>query len=303
MEQGARIRLFASRSFIGAMLVVAAACTPGDVTRQESVEDGNTVRLAVTDLQGLEELQREFGAFVEAFEESTGLNVEFYPVNDRTAAAAALDSDQVDLVFTGPAEYVVLRDRVGVEPVVAIKRADYHSCIYSTNSSGLNSLADLRGKTIAMSDVGSTSGHLGPSQLLVDGGLNPLTDVKVLTVGDAVHEALKRGDVQAVGIGCHDYEEFMEGDDPSEYRLLQEGEQLPPDIVVARRGYSPENIRKIQTAFQEDFDALLAALLKGKDYQKYENATLVIPNDSDYEVVRSMYRAIGVNDFTNFVGE
>ncbi len=85
--------------------------------------------------------------------------------------------------------------------------------------------------------------------------------------------------------------------------MLREGEQLPPDIVVAREGYSPEVIERIRTAFEEDFDVLLDALLEGKDYQKYEGATLVIPNDEDYDTVRSMYRAIGVDDFTKFVGD
>jgi len=154
-----------------------------------------------------------------------------------------------------------------------------------------------------MSDIGSTSGHLGPSQLLVDAGLNPRADLKVLTVGDAVHEALKRGDVDAVGIGCHDYEEFMEADNPANYKMLAEGDELPPDIVVAREGHSPEIIKRVRTAFEEDFDILLEALLEGKDYQKYEGATLVIPDDSDYDVVRSMYRAIGLDDFTDFVGD
>ncbi len=203
--------------FLLLALLSASACSSGNSV-ESSADEGSVVRMAVTDLQGLEELQREFGAFVEAFEESTGLQVEFYPVNDRVAAAAALQSDQVDLVFTGPAEYVVLRERVGVEPVVAIKRADYHSCIYSRADSGITSVGDLKGKTVGMSDIGSTSGHLGPSQLLVDAGLNPRSDLKVLTVGDAVHEALKRGDIDAVGIGCHDYEEFMETDNPSNYK-------------------------------------------------------------------------------------
>ena len=36
-----------------------------------------TVRLSVTDLVGLEELQREFGAFVEVLERASGLDVEF----------------------------------------------------------------------------------------------------------------------------------------------------------------------------------------------------------------------------------
>ncbi len=49
-----------------------------------------TIRMAVTDLAGMEELQREFGAFRDKLSEVTGYDIEFTPVTNRTAAAEAL---------------------------------------------------------------------------------------------------------------------------------------------------------------------------------------------------------------------
>ncbi|HYZ67795.1 MAG TPA: PhnD/SsuA/transferrin family substrate-binding protein, partial [Mycobacterium sp.] len=221
---------------------------------------------------------------------------------DRTAAAAALQSDRVDTVFTGPAEYVVIHEKTGATPIVAIQRPTYHSVIYTKADSGIENLEGLRGKKIAMSDVGSTSGHLGPSQMLVDAGVNPLTDMTVLTVGDAVHEALKRGDVDAVGIGWDDYEQFMADDDRSKYRILEEGPALPPDLLMARKGLDEQTVTTVRDTFNNHWDALLAAMLEGKDNAKYHDAQLVAVTDKDYDKVRSMYRAIGVNDFSEFVG-
>lgn len=293
---------------VGAVAALAtvsvAAMTVGCSSQSDDTSQAGTVRLAVTDLQGLEELQREFGAFQETLEETSGLNIEFFAVNDRTAAAAALQADRVDVVFTGPAEYVVIHERTGAEPIVAIERDGYRSCIYTTADSGITDMDGLRGHKIAMSDVGSTSGHLGPSQILVDGGLDPTTDVEILTVGDAVHQSLKRGDVGAVGIGCHDYEEFMaEEADPAQYRLITEGPVLPPDLLMGREGLEPETVTAIQDAFNNNFDALLAAMLEGKDNAKYDNAKLVSVTDEDYNEVRSMYQAVGVNDFSEFLGD
>ncbi len=267
--------------------------------------DGNgdsTLRFAVTDLQGLEELQREFGAFERTFEEKSGLDLEFFAVNNRTAAAAALESGDIDVVLTGPAEYVVIHERTDAQPVIAIRRDGYRSCIYTSAASGVTSPTDLRGKKIAMSDIGSTSGHLGPSQILVDAGVDPLEDAEVLTVGDTVHQALKRGDVDAVGVGCHDYEEYMADEARAEYPVLAEGPLLPPDLLVSRSGLPEATVQTVRTTFQQNFPDLLAALLDGKDNAKYEGAALVEVTDADYDVVRSMYRAIGANDFTEFVG-
>jgi phosphonate transport system substrate-binding protein len=284
---------------------VLAVVLAGSMTAcggQAGGTDPSTLRFAVTDLQGMEELQREFGAFEKTFEERSGLDLEFFAVNDRTAAAAALDAADVDVVLTGPAEYVVIHERTDAQPVIAIRRDGYRSCIYTSAASGVRSLPDLRGKKIAMSDVGSTSGHLGPSQMLVDAGVDPLNEVEVLTVGDAVHQALKRGDVHAVGIGCHDYEEFMAEEDRAEYPVLAEGPLLPPDLLVSRSGLSAETVETVRSTFREHFDELLAAMLTGQDNAKFQGAALVEVSDSDYDVVRSMYRAIGADDFTAFVG-
>jgi len=281
--------------------VLAAGCG-GDDAEGEGTD---TVRFAVTDLTGLEELQREFGAFVEAFESETGLAMEFFPVSDRTAAAAALGSDRVDMVFTGPAEYVVMRERTDAEPVVSIHRPGYRACIYTTTDSGFDSLEDLAGEPIAMSDVGSTSGHLGPSQVFAEAGMEMPGAVEVLTVGDAVHQALVRGDVAAAGVGCHDYEQALEEeDDPSAFEVIAEGEDLPADVIIARPELDDDVVETVRGAFEQSWDAvLLPAILEGKDNQKYDGAILEAePEDSDYDAVRDMYRAVGVDDFSDFVG-
>jgi phosphonate transport system substrate-binding protein len=293
------------RKFVaGAVTVLsAAAVVVGCGGQPSDQEQAGTVRLAVTDLQGLEELQREYGAFETVFEEQSGLDVEFFAVTDRTAAAAAMDADRLDVVFTGPAEYVVIHERTGAEPLVAIERDGYRSCVYTRADSGITNLEQLRGQKIAMSDVGSTSGHLGPSQMFKDAGIEPTTELEVLTVGDAVHQSLKRGDVAAVGIGCHDYEEFMAEDDPTQYRVIEEGPILPPDLLVGREGLDPQTAATIQTTFREHFDELLTAMLEGKDNAKFANAKLVEVTDQDYDRVRSMYEAVGVNDFSQFLGQ
>jgi phosphonate transport system substrate-binding protein len=271
-----------------------AAC--GDDSSDEAI------RFAVTDLQGLEELQREFGAFADLLAETTGLEIQFFAVGDRTAAAAALEGDQVDLVFTGPAEYVVFHERLDVSPVIGISRRNYASCIYTTGNSELESVSDLAGKKISMTDVGSTSGHLGPSQILVDNGLDPRKDVQVINAGNAAHEALKRGDVDATGLRCTDLDDHIEEDGEDAYKLLARGDDLPADLILARNGLDQDVIDTVKAAFEDNWEDLLAAMLVGDDNSKYQGATLSLPDDADYDIVRSMYRAVGVADFTEFVG-
>lgn len=260
----------------------------------------NTVRMAVTDLQGLEELQREFGDFKEKLAKSSGYDIEFFPVNDRVAAAGALKSNKVDIVFTGPAEYVALHARTGAEPLVSISRPSYKSCIYTKKDSGKNSLADLKGSKVGMSDVGSTSGHLGPSQMLKDAGLDTKNDLKIMNIGDAVHPALERGDIDAVGLGCGYYKDNIKGKE-DQFKLISEGETLPPDVILHRKGMESDKVEKLRTTFKDNWTDLHKAMLAGKDNAKYSDAKLSVAKDSDFDVVRSMYKAVGVNDFERFM--
>lgn len=274
-------------------------------TDERAAPERPTLRFAVTEMKGLEQLQREFGAFQDALEEAADVDLELFPVSDRAAAAVALAADRVDMVFTGPAEYVVLQARTEAEPVVAIRRPGYSSCIWTTTGSGITELADLAGEAVAMEDIGSTSAHLGPAQMLADAGLDLDDDVEVNFVGGAMQEALIRGDVAAVGAGCHDYDEFMDAaDDAEEFTLLERGDQLPDDVIAARPGLDEAIIDRVRSAFDDAWPQLREAMVEGEENEKFAEASLVaLPDDSDYDIVRSMYRTVGVEDFTQFIGD
>jgi len=115
-------------------------------------------KLAVTDVEGLERLQTEWGPFKEQLEATTGHTFEFFPVNNRTAAAEALRAKRVDFVITGPAEYVVINKLTNATSVVGLSRPDYFCAIVVMADSPVVRPADLKGKKLAMDDIGSTRG-------------------------------------------------------------------------------------------------------------------------------------------------
>ena len=108
----------------------------------------DTIRFAVTDIDGMESLQTEMGPFKDAFEKISGLKVEFFAVSGRTIAVEAMAADQVDFVLTGPAEYVVFNARLQAQPVVTWNRPDYYSNIVVLDASPVQTVADLKGMKI-----------------------------------------------------------------------------------------------------------------------------------------------------------
>ena len=158
------------------------------------------IRIAITDLEGLEQLQREFGAFRDLLSKKTGLVIKFFPVGSRTAAVEAMRSKKLDFALSGPAEYVIFRVRSKVEPVVGFSRPDYFSPLIVMADSGITKVKDLKGKKVAVGPIGSTSKHLAPMQIIKDNGIDPLKDIKVIHTSVKLGwEALKRRDVAAFG--------------------------------------------------------------------------------------------------------
>ena len=170
------------------------------------------IRFAVTDIEGLEVLTQEFGAFEEALEGVTGLEVELFPVSSRTAAVEAMNAEQVDFVLTGPAEYVVIKELTDPTIVVAWQRPDYFAQIVVLADGPISDAEDLKGKTVTFGSVGSTSQHLGPAQALADLGLNYNEDYTAQIINRNVAvEALIRGDVAGVGMNFGHLTKIREG--------------------------------------------------------------------------------------------
>ncbi|MEM7525177.1 MAG: PhnD/SsuA/transferrin family substrate-binding protein [Pseudomonadota bacterium] len=263
------------------------------------------LKLAVTDIEGLEALNQEFGAFEAELETITGLEIELFAVASRTAAVEAMNADQVDFVLTGPAEYVVLKELTDPVIVAGWQRPDYFAQIVVLADGPIKSVEDLKGETVTFGSVGSTSQHLGPAQALADLGLNMGDDYEAQIIKRNVAvEALIRGDIAGVGMNFGHLQKIRTAFPDTAFTVVARGRDLPNDILVARPDVDPAALAKVKSAFVDDGARLLGAVLKGDDNQKYAGGFFLTGiDDGDYDYVRSMYRTIGVDTFSSFVGD
>ena len=124
---------------------------------------------------------------------------------DNAGVAALIEAQKahkVDLVEYGPLSfYIAEHTGVGVENVgimanSATDDGSYHSIGWANASqTGVNSLADFKGKKTCFVDPASTSGYLFPTYGLMQVHLNPQTDVKPVFAGahDASLESIAKG--------------------------------------------------------------------------------------------------------------
>ncbi|MCH8529725.1 MAG: phosphate/phosphite/phosphonate ABC transporter substrate-binding protein [Saccharospirillum sp.] len=282
-----------NRKFLSTtVLALSLAATQAFAQAPESCPA--TLRYADTGVEGMEELRRSFGPFVAVMEEATGLNIEFFPVGNRTAVVNALRFEQVDVVMTGPSEYVAMDSQVqGAQPIVSLARPAYASIFIVPQDSPYQTLADLKGTRISMKSVGSTTGHIIPAYMLVEAGLDVDRDVQILNLGGTLFEALISGDVDAAATGVRDWDGFVEraGDG---YRILAQSPQMPDDLVVAGPHIASDCADFIRDAMMASGEALIQATLQPEGRDRYLGASLMPVNDSSYDVVRDAYAALGL---------
>jgi phosphonate transport system substrate-binding protein len=270
---------------------------------QRAAED--TIRFAVTDIDGLEALQREMGPFKDAFEAASGLTVEFFPVSGRTVAVEAMAADQVDFVLTGPAEYVVFNARLDAQPVVTFKRPDYYSNVVVLDESPARTPADLKGMKISFGEIGSTSQHLGPVDLMAKAGLTYAVDYEPVFLNRNVAvEALIAGEIGGIGLNRTHIDSISKKFPELKLRVVAKGDQLPDDILLASPKVAPEVVETVRKVFAEQGETLLAAVTSMEENAKYIGGSFnASVTDADYDVVRKMYENIGIAEFTEFVGQ
>jgi phosphonate transport system substrate-binding protein len=161
------------------------------------------------------ELQRKFAPLGAYLEKQLGMPVKFVPVTDYAATVEGLAGKHIDLVWYGGFTFVQARRRTG-NAVPLVQRAEdarFHSKFIARVDSGIESLADLKGKTFAFGSVSSTSGHLMPRHFLRLAGIDPDKDFARYSFSgahDATVKWVEAGKVDAGALNESVWEKLVE---------------------------------------------------------------------------------------------
>ncbi len=173
------------------------------------------------------ELQRKFKPLGEYLEKKIGMKVEFTPVTDYAASVEALINKKVDMVWFGGFTFVQANDRSKgqITPLVQRTEDEKFRSVFVTTNKSINSLNDLKGKTLSFGSESSTSGHLMPRFYLLQAKINPDTDLKRIAFSgahDATVAAVAGGKVDAGALNISVWEKLVEARkvDPAVVRVF-----------------------------------------------------------------------------------
>ena len=229
-----------------------------------------------------------------------GTPVRVTVASDYAAVIEALRNQTADLAFVHPAGYV-LANREAKARIVAKNqwhgKTTFTSRFYVRKESGIKTLEDLRGKTMAFVDPASSSGYIYPMVLLIQKGLVKNRDPKtffreVMFAGshDASMRALLNGHVDAIVSFDMAREQYLK--DPAEREriaFVAETPPIPEAGIAAREKLDAAVFAKVREALLKIGGPQHAALLKRLyDIDGFEPA-----EDREYDSVRAAVDLLG----------
>jgi len=170
----------------------------------------------------------------------------------------------------GPWGFVIANQYAGAQAVATIEydgKPEYYAIMITHPESGIRSIADLKGRTFAFSDKGSTSGYLIPYHHFQKNGIDPDTYFsRVLhTRHQAIEMQVTRGEIDA-GADYNRNRDAMISEGlirPQDSVVFWTSEPLPNDAVAVRAELAQD------AAFVERLRAALA--LVGPELRRTPN--------------------------------
>jgi phosphonate transport system substrate-binding protein len=202
-----------------------------------------------------------------------------------------------------PLQAAAAMERAGAKLILAEERdgrAYYHSRFWVLKDSGIESLEDLRGTSVAFNDPLSGSGYLMPVAILIDHGLvengDELEDFfdNVYFAGgtELSINALINGHVDAAGVSENAAEVFLSPEDRELVTYIAESDPMPRHAIAVSGDLSDDLVEQITEAFLKLNEPEHNEILEG-----LYGWTKVVAADEDlYPPLLEMAQAAGLID-------
>jgi phosphonate transport system substrate-binding protein len=189
------------------------------------------------------------------------------------AVIEAMCSGAADIAFVGPVTYLQASERGCAELLaVAVEggQSIYYAGLFARDDSAVDSLPDMRGKSVAFGDVNSTSSFVYPIAMLLQAGIDPVKDLGPLRLtGSHANSlaALVEGQVDVAALSFDSYEKAVRSGVPGaeQVHVVARSDAIPyPPLVMNSR--LPEALkRKLQQAFEniEEAPGIRPEMIRG----------------------------------------
>lgn len=284
------------------MFVTALAVNGSAHAASADCPNGGTVRFGVEPYDTGAKLTPIYEKIAKLVGEKIGCDVQVFVATNYNAEIEAMRNGKLEVGQFGPLGYVLAHQIAKAEAVATFANAEgkpdsYWASIATSPQSGIKSVQDLKGHTLAFSDPASTSGHLFPAYGLRKAGLDPDKDVRAIYAGShtSSFEALYNHKVDAAELNSEQVESatqrghYKDGD----VVFLWKSDLIPID-PMAVRGDLPDAFKTRLTDALQNLDLTVLPEADRKIMGAHGTRT-VKQVDSAYNDIRDLVKTLNID--------
>ena len=286
-----------------AIAIAAAVAASPQPARADDCPSGGAVRFGVEPYDTAARLVPIYEKIGKLISDKVSCKVEVFVATGYNAEIEAMRNGKLELAEFGPLGYVLAHQVAKAEALAAFGAADgkpvtYWASVITYPSSGIKTVADIRGHSFAFSDAASTSGHLFPAYGLRKAGLDPDQDVKAIYAGShtASFEAIYNHKVDAGELNSEQLESatqrgnYKDGD----MIFLWKSDPIPTD-PFAVRGDLPDALKKKLTDAVRHLD-LMSLDPADRKILVGAGITQIVPQtDQSYDLIRDLVKTLHID--------
>lgn len=244
---------------LGALLRPARVAKVSKETAVREPVEVKTLTIAYLPQENPEALLPKAEAISKHLSKKLGMPVKTYVPIDYEAVIEALRAGHAQVAFISSWPYILANQMADAWIIAGELRGGsnfYFSQYYARKDRGINTLADLRGKTVAFSSPTSGSAYLFPIAKLVEEGLIKNGDeanrfFKGIMFSGGYEQSLKalaRGEVDAAGAADHAFNQYLTPEEQGKIKVISRQGPVPVHGVAVKGNLPHELVARIQRA-------------------------------------------------------
>jgi phosphonate transport system substrate-binding protein len=297
-----KVKLGMTAFCLGAALAASALSSPAQAANAADCPNNGVVRYGVEPFDTAPRLTPIYDTLAKMISEKIGCEVQVFIATSYNAEIEAMRNGKLEIAEFGPLGYILAHEVAKAEAVATFADANnkpdtYWASIATYPSSGIKTMADLKGRSFAFSDPASTSGHLFPAYGMRKAGLDPDKDVKGIYAGShtSAFEALYNKKVEAAELNSEQIESAIQRNHykDGDVVFLWKSGPIPID-PTAVRGDLPEGFKKRLTEVLQNLD--LSVISEADRKVMGVHGTRFVPQtDAAYDEIRDLIKTLKID--------
>ena len=238
--------------------------------------------------------ESDYTSFISIVEKLTGFEINTVKVTDYNAAVEAMRAGRADIAWYGGKTYIKAAEIADAEAFAAgvrpgEKNANYFTYFVVQANSQIKNFSDIKGKTLALNNIGSTSGDLIPQVELSKINLSTTNKKHFKNVfyagsHDACLLSVLNNQADVCGMSSRNFDARLADNTfkIEQVRIIHRSDPVPPPPLAYSKKISLEDRKKIKKAVLEAHKYGAIGGYGGKMSHYIE------VNDSDYDLLREV---------------